>query len=203
MLMCKVLDCSREAVYEKQQVCQKHYFRYMRYGTYDLTRKKAKYRIMTPNGYYKVYEPTYTRINPHNGYVWEHRKVLYDKHGDVVPPCELCGKILTWETCQTDHIDEDKTNNKPDNLRPTCVSCNTNRNERVFPKYELDGKVLTISQWSKEPGVTCCRANIMRRLLRGMSFRDALYAKNLTHPRDGYTREFTCFLTKNSSKIRT
>ena len=37
-MKCKIDGCTQNARYKKDQVCQKHYFRFMRYGTYELKR---------------------------------------------------------------------------------------------------------------------------------------------------------------------
>lgn len=35
-MKCKIDGCNREAMYKADCVCQMHYFRFMRNGTYDL-----------------------------------------------------------------------------------------------------------------------------------------------------------------------
>lgn len=61
-----------------------------------------------------------------DGTVFEHRKVLYDKIGPGPHRCHWrCGRILTWDggpqlgIC-ADHLDNDKLNNDPENLVPSC-----------------------------------------------------------------------------------
>ena len=72
-MKCKIDGCTQNARYKKDQVCQKHYFRFMRYGTYELTSVR-KYRIENPAGYQKIYEPSHFLAGK-DGYVYEHRFV--------------------------------------------------------------------------------------------------------------------------------
>jgi len=123
--MCKVNGCDNDSAYVKDDVCQMHYFRFMRNGTYDTVRKR-NYRYTNPKGYQAIYEPDHI-LSQKNGYVYEHRFVMYSVFGDNLPDCALCGKECNWDlyTTHIDHIDEDVTNNKPDNLRSLCNACNT------------------------------------------------------------------------------
>lgn len=70
-----------------------------------------------------------------SGRVFEHRLVLWEKLGceslDCQHECHWCGKPLTWTTIKADHVDEDKTNNDPENLVPSCNGCNITRSKKV------------------------------------------------------------------------
>jgi hypothetical protein len=122
------------------------------------------------------------------GSVWEHRKVVYDRLGDTLPPCELCGKFLTWEIAHIDHIDVDTSNNDPANLRPLCSPCNTRRGVQM-PQYmrkrrhaiTFDGETKTASEWARDPRVKVAHNVISQRKRRGMSDYDALFSPKLTH----------------------
>lgn len=127
-MLCKVDGCGRDARYKAAELCQKHYFRQRRYGTTDTTRwgKRAP-RLENPAGYQSVHRPDHPLCCDKNGYVYEHRAVLYDAIGVGPHRCALCGKEVTWGTCHVDHIDDDVRNNSRANLRPTCSVCNTQR----------------------------------------------------------------------------
>ena len=122
------------------------------------------------------------------GQVWEHRKIVYDRIGDVVPPCELCGKPLTWQVAHIDHIDEDPSNNDPKNLRPLCSTCNTHRSMKL-PLYlhkghrgiTFDGETKTANEWARDPRIKVAGHVISQRKRRGMSDYDALFSPKLTH----------------------
>lgn len=62
--------------------------------------------------------------------VAEHRVVLYEKIGPGPHPCHWCGGLLGWggkSGINVDHLDNDKLNNDPDNLVPSCGNCNRQR----------------------------------------------------------------------------
>lgn len=70
------------------------------------------------------------------GRVLEHRAVLYDTIGPGPHSCHWCGTELYWHRRPTehpssalcvDHIDENKLNNDPTNLVPSCLGCNSRR----------------------------------------------------------------------------
>lgn len=66
----------------------------------------------------------------HHGELLEHRKVLYEKIGPGEHPCYWCGKLRSWGGSQgihADHLDDDRLNNDPENLVPSCKRCNGRR----------------------------------------------------------------------------
>lgn len=182
-MKCKIDGCDRDAMYQKDQVCQKHYFRMMRYGTYDLTRKKRKYRVQTPNGYQKVYEPSHF-LADNFGYVFEHRFV-YFKFAKKPTNCAICGKKLDFDTCMVDHIDEDKTNNKLENLRELCRGCNCIRGycptTNATSEITINGVTGTPEWWSRQDGVKLSGSSIRRRKIQGWSDYDCVFKERITH----------------------
>lgn len=144
---CVIPECDRSADYKKQQVCQKHYFRFMRNGSYEP--RQRKYRIQNPAGYQKLSESNHPLANK-DGYVYEHRFVVYNHYGTDLPSCELCGKATDWETCHIDHKDNDVSNNLLGNLRPVCRPCNTMRGSIKTPghvrkiQFQLHAETLPI-----------------------------------------------------------
>ncbi|RPJ74707.1 MAG: HNH endonuclease [Alphaproteobacteria bacterium] len=190
LVKCKIEGCDRDAMYIEKELCQKHYFRIMRNGhATTLNRREGKEgfreskdKIFTPNGYVRIYN--YKHPLSVKNYVFEHRFVMYRKYGETLPPCELCGKEINWDNCHIDHIDENRLNNTESNLRPLCRPCNTGRTERsTIKKYEYLGKLLTVTQLSKINGVQVCRAHLKRRIDSGMNITNAMFSKNITHPK--------------------
>lgn len=194
-MKCHVDGCDREAMYKIQQVCQKHYFRMMRNGSYDYKSPRdsrgrsvnAKYRLHTPNGYYMVYEPDHV-LSDNRGYIFEHRFVAYNKYGEV-SECSLCGTSISWANCHVDHIDSDRTNNKEENLRVTCRACNVMRGhlsseKSCFGKRNLitiNGVTKTAREWAAMPDVSVRTETIKFRKAKGYSDYDAVYAPRITH----------------------
>lgn len=189
-MKCKVEGCERDCMYQAQQVCQKHYFRYMRYGTYDLTMKPRKKRRTHSAGYIMLFMPDHPLASS-VGYVYEHRYVLYKKYGDKIPNCEICGAVTAWGSRDThvDHINEDKSDNSEGNLRILCNSCNVRRankpenyiNKEHTHTLTIDGISMTANRWAKMEGVEVARNTIVRRKLQGFSDYDCVYMKKKTH----------------------
>lgn len=181
MDICKVDDCSRPTRYKSQGVCQKHYFRFMRYGTYSLTRKPAAPKRQNPKGYVLVRDPSHPLAHK-GGYVYEHRRVVYGIYGENLPDCELCGKGTSWAPYQThiDHIDEDTSNNDPSNLRVLCNPCNSQRSRPPAHTYSHTtsitwrGETKTVNGWAKDRRVPVSGTAIKYRLARGWSVNSAL-----------------------------
>lgn len=98
--------------------------------------KPTANRFLAADGYIKL---TGEKVKDHPllnaaGQIGEHRFVLYEKIGPGPHPCHWCGKLLDWtkgqnwrEGIQSDHLDDNKTNNDPSNLVPSCFLCNWHR----------------------------------------------------------------------------
>ncbi len=192
-MKCKVDGCDRDTDYDEQQVCQKHYFRFMRNGYYDLKRDREqiihgkrpkKYRYQNPAGYELIDEPQHI-LSGKNGYVYEHRFVYYNDVDSNPSECSLCGDSITWQSLHIDHIDEDVSNNNKENLRALCRPCNVFRghDSESMGKYtiEIDGKIMSPFAWARKPGVVVTGSTILRRKKSGMSDYDSVYAPRITH----------------------
>lgn len=199
-MKCRVDGCDMDAQYKGEQLCQKHYFRLRRNGHLELAleikRRELGYtrknRVTMPGkGYQRVYDPEHALADS-GGYVSEHRKVVYQQYGEVLPPCQLCGASINWATCHVDHIDFNVKNNDPGNLRPLCNACNT---RRVFPDQHtitghwaitFDGETKTPAEWERDPRVSVTGGTIKRRKAKGMSDCDALFSEKITHNGNPY-----------------
>lgn len=188
-MKCKIDGCDRDCMYITQQVCQKHYFRMMRYGTYELT-KRGKHKAFTKNaqGYVMCRDTTHPLVMK-NGFVYEHRKVIYAKYGDQLPPCELCGKEVNWNTAHIDHKDEVVNHNEENNLRVLCNACNVMRSRVHIPSHTrktchaitYHGETKTPAEWSRDPRVKIAGSTIISRLKKGMPVEQALFGEKATH----------------------
>ena len=185
-MRCRVDGCERETRYKAAQLCQKHYFRLWRNGSFDLKRSRV-YRVTMPGkGYQRLYEPNHP-LAAKDGVVSEHRMIVFAKYGWELPGCELCGKAVDWTTVHIDHKDRDVKNNAPDNLRPLCRVCNTFRDypkQHTFAgRYAItwDGETKTPEEWARDPRINLLGSTIRHRKHRGMPDYDCLFAPKITH----------------------
>lgn len=80
------------------------------------------------------------------GVMPEHRLALFDKIGPGPHPCHWCGTSVDWMpgartrrgALIVDHVDNDGRNNEPDNLVPSCQSCNITRARTFRPLIGVD-----------------------------------------------------------------
>jgi len=188
---CSIDGCDKPIRYNNRKICQMHYFRWMRNGTYDLLPPKHKekhWKQKHSEGYVKVKYAGHP-LSDHSGMVFEHRLMMFNKYGMHLPPCELCGAATSWFSRNThvDHIDCNRANNHESNLRILCNSCNVRRNIEdvtLRPSAVLlthDGKTLTCEQWSREPGVMLSGHAIRHRKRKGWSDYDCLFKDKVTH----------------------
>ena len=119
---CKAPDCGDHAVRSGSELCEKHYARFRRTGSYE---KQVSVR-KTKGKYFYISAKDHPLAN-FGGYCYAHRIVAYDKYKGVCQPCRWCGELLDWQSAVVDHLNEVKTDNRPENLVVACNACNRSR----------------------------------------------------------------------------
>lgn len=121
---CLVQKCNEAATRSKGTLCEKHYYRLRRNGSFELNPIIGKY--ITDAGYVKILHRDHPLADS-NGNVYEHRMIVYDSLNNNIPMCFWCGEELTWNNAVVDHLNENKSDNRLNNLVVSCNNCNRAR----------------------------------------------------------------------------
>ena len=120
--VCRIPGCNKPR--GRRRWCRMHYMRWIRHGnplghapTVGLNTNG--YRVLTKHGH-----PLATE----DGRIYKHRLVLFSVIGEGTHACHWCEKPVTWGVnLYADHVDDDRVNNTPENLVPSCNGCNITR----------------------------------------------------------------------------
>lgn len=103
----------------------------------DATPIPAGSRLEKANDYLRIVNAHGHILATYSGSMPYHRYVCFEAIGRPrQSACVHCGYVLPWKTTLTpaqphvvnvDHLDNDKSNNDPANLAPSCSWCNANR----------------------------------------------------------------------------
>ena len=134
---CKVEDCNNRATRISYGLCEACYYRLRRHGS--TKRRKPKYKYKRKDGYTYLFKPGHP-IATKLGRVFEHRYVFYEDVGGAEPACFWCGCSVGWDKSHIDHLNENKNDNRIENLVYSCGDCNRARGmlmpfiKRLTPK---------------------------------------------------------------------
>jgi hypothetical protein len=174
---CAVEGCEKPL--KQREYCKMHYTRLYRTGSLDLIAKTIPQFIEQSGGYLLEHAPDHP-LTRKGKRVYAHRKAMYDARGAGPFPCHWCGASVTWDDLHVDHLDEDKHNNNPNNLVPSCPSCNKKRGyHKQVEKIRARGVQITAfgqtmcrSEWAREVGLTA--SSLRSRILSGWTIEKAL-----------------------------
>lgn len=124
-MTCTIQGCTKAA--RQRGWCPMHYERWRTKGHPEVQRAR---KGCVDAGGYIVRRLTYNHpLADRTGRTYEHRVVLFACIGDGVHACHWCLKPVSWSdrTLHVDHLDDDRTNNNPSNLVPSCLGCNSGR----------------------------------------------------------------------------
>lgn len=146
-------------------LCEKHYTRLRRNG--HLFRKTEAYppaqESSHTGGYVLEYLPSHALWAETKGRIYQHRRVFFDAHGKGPFDCHWCSTKVTWETMHVDHVNAVPSDNRADNLVPSCPACNVRRGNakmrdthraRSSAQIGWRGETLCISEWAERIGIT-------------------------------------------------
>ena len=150
---CSVVGCGRPS--KSWGLCNTHNERRRRTGAVQADVPVGKYEAAVPtatgHGYLRRYAPDHVLANG-SGFVYEHRKVLFDLIGYGPHLCRWCDAPVNWSHCRVpakdptaltvDHLDSDGTNNDPDNLVPSCHPCNFGRAKAAEQRWARQTRII-------------------------------------------------------------
>jgi hypothetical protein len=129
---CTIESCAKPARSMSASLCPMHYHRQYRHGSTEKVAHVNGVSVSLGRRYRQV--PAKGHPVAHaDGRAYEHRVVLYDLLGPGPHPCHWCGTGVDWlpkgtkGELQPDHLNDDGSDNRPDNLVPSCRTCNSTR----------------------------------------------------------------------------
>jgi len=125
---CANPECSNKATRVGRGLCETCYYRLRRTGSYK--KKQVAGWRKDPRGYIILYNKEHP-LSSKAGLVYQHREVAYNHYGDGEQVCFWCGKQLTWKNVVIDHLNENKSDNRIDNLALSCNACNRSRGRMI------------------------------------------------------------------------
>lgn len=176
---CSAPDCSDRVRSVGTPYCEMHYGRLRRSGTLGL--RHVPDRRGHSHGYVLLYAPNHALRRASHPYVYEHRVVYHDVHGDGPFRCHWCAAEVTWDMMHIDHVNGVKDDNQPGNLVASCAICNQQRGKEKMRRtmcerhgvwLEFNGERRILKDWARLLGIT--DVSLRGRLVRGWPLERAL-----------------------------
>lgn len=124
--ICDVGGCTRQR-YGQRRLCNTHAMRKHRYGDVHADRSRAG-RTWDHSSGYRIVGAAGHQLADSKGSVYEHRLVLFNEIGPGPHGCHWCGDPVDWaDGLEADHLNNQRDDNRPENLVPSCHGCNTRR----------------------------------------------------------------------------
>lgn len=158
--ICSVDGCTKRSRTRNGAFCEMHYYRGRRrkhYGPPIDQNPVYKGRYLATSGYVLVSGIESHPMKSKSGILYEHRFVAYEKYGVGPHECHWCGLELEWSNLVIDHLNDEKTDNREDNLVVSCSPCNRARGAmRPFiarmQSHRIEDLVDTFSHMRAEDG---------------------------------------------------
>lgn len=130
---CTVPGCVKPARTKVAELCPMHYHRWYRHGSVDKVSTGKTYGTRKPRKYKRI-RATGHPVADSNGNAYEHRYVLFEATKGLDIRCHWCSTALDWgkrkgdpECVHVDHLNGVTDDNRPENLTPSCRTCNVTR----------------------------------------------------------------------------
>lgn len=125
------LDCDVDGClskrYQGRRYCMTHAMRKHRNGSVHTDRSRVGRTWGHSNGY-RIEGARGHEVADRRGGAYIHRVVLRHKIGGGTHECHWCGDCVTWGVdLEVDHLNDQRDDNRPDNLVPSCHGCNVRR----------------------------------------------------------------------------
>lgn len=137
---CDVPLCGKPSRGRSHGLCEMHYGRRRRNVSDEAKPLKEFYE--TKAGYRKLLRKGHA-LSDSSGQVFEHRYVLHAARPVGPYGCFWCGKVLDWDTLVVDHLNENKSDNRLENLVCSCNRCNRARGAILPFLRDLTDEALT------------------------------------------------------------